>query len=175
MIVEAKPEPVPICHLFSYLVLLNETRNGALGRMMSFTSIRTLTSKYGISSKMFIYGFIELQRWNLIERYVNFDLSHPKTNDYVFNDFYSMEEFRAKFDALKAKTPPELFDAAYKAAVELNEPYDLEVLGKFIDACKQYGVAQFQAAARHITDKSPQSPYRTPSFLLTMLRKGLKD
>jgi hypothetical protein len=81
----------------------------------------------------------------------------------------------AKFDALKAKTPPELFDAAYKVAVELNEPYDLNVIGLFIDACKQYGIGQFQAAARNITSHSQLSPYRTPSFLLTKLRKGLKD
>jgi len=86
-----------------------------------------------------------------------------------------MEEFRAKFDALKAKTPPDLFDAAYKAAVDLNEPNDLTVIGLFIDACKQYGIGQFQAAARNITSHSQRSPYRTPSFLLTLLRKGLKE
>ncbi|MCK5707531.1 MAG: hypothetical protein KAI43_07735 [Candidatus Aureabacteria bacterium] len=159
---------------FSYLVLLRETRSGALGRMMSFKSVDVLAKKYGVGRKIFIYGFSELQKYNLVERFVNYNVSNPKTNDYIFNDFYSIEEFENKLSKLQTKTDEKVFNISYKTAIKFNEPYDLDVIKSFILACKTYGTKKFQKTAKHVLTKSKLSPYRNPEFLLTMLRKGME-
>ena len=160
---------------FSYLVLLRETKGGALGRMLSFKSVDALAERYGTGRKIFIYGFKELQKYNLIERFVNFNINNPKTNDYVFNDFYSIQIFEKKLSELQTKTDAKVFKICYKTAEKLNEPYDIKVIRSFIDACNTYGLEKFQKTAGHILSKSKLSPYRNPEFLLTMLKKGMEE
>lgn len=142
--------------------------------MLSFTSQTNLHKKYGVSRNIFSLGYQELQKFNLVERFVNFDVKDPKTNDYVFNDFYDMQDFEVKRMKLMHKTDEKVFHMAYDTAKKLNEPYDMEVIGKFIDAINTYGLEKFKTTARHITKKSKLSPYRNSEFLLTMLRDGLE-
>jgi len=160
---------------YAYLILLNETRNGALGRMVSFKSRDFFKKKYNIGRKTLTYAFLELQKFNLIERTVNFNTDSPKANDYFFNDIYSMEDFEVKLMELAHLTDEDIFKTAHETAAKLNEPYDIDVIKNFIDAIKKYGIAQFKKKAKHILKKSKLSPYRNPAFLLTMLRENMNN
>ncbi|MCK5706664.1 MAG: hypothetical protein KAI43_03345 [Candidatus Aureabacteria bacterium] len=160
---------------YAYLILLNETRNGALGRLVSFKSRDFLSKKYGMGLKSLTYAFMELQKYNLIERSVNYNVENPKTNDYKFNDFYDMQNFEVKLLKLASSTDDETFKLAYQTASKLNEPYDIKVIKSFVNAIKKYGTTHFKHAAKIILKKTNLSPYRKPTYLITILRKDMKN
>lgn len=92
---------------FTLLYVLDKTESGRMGRFFT-QSRRKAKKEYGVSGNVFASGVKQLQRYNLIERDLHFEIGGVEPNGYILNNFYVYEDFQKKLSLLKQTCSPVL-------------------------------------------------------------------
>jgi cardiolipin synthase len=155
--------------IFSLLYVLDKTDSGRAGRY--FEQERDQAAKeYKVNHTIFAYGLIELQRWNLIEKDINWKHGGHESNGYILNDFYCLKDFENTLKKIENKTTPEIFTLSLKIADLVNEPYAPEAIKKIIELGEKYGAPLLKKAIEIIQPKGGLSPYRQYAYVVAMIR-----
>ena len=125
---------------FSLFYILEKTSSGRLGRFFSQEKYEAVR-EYKVSHQIFALGTTELQRFNLIDKDINFRVGERNPNGFTLNSFYDYGEFEKALAKLKAETEAELFKTVSALAVEVNENSDLEVYKRLISLGRKYGLS----------------------------------
>ena len=145
---------------FSLFYLLEKTSSGRLGRFFSEEKYEAVR-EYKVSHQIFALGTTELQRFNLIDKDINFRVGERNPNGFTLNSFYDYGEFEKALAKLKAETEAELFKTVSALAEEVNENSDLEVYKRFISLGRKYGLSPLQQVLELCrTHPNGISPYR---------------
>ncbi|EKD29213.1 MAG: hypothetical protein ACD_79C00014G0002 [uncultured bacterium] len=159
---------------FSLLYVLDKTESGRMGRY--FKEPRSEPVKeYGINHSAFAYGLIELQRYNLIDKDINFSINGNEPNGYILKKFYIYDEFQKDLNLVKGKTDPEIFKSAIEIADLVNEPSDLHAISQIIELGEKYGVGILKDTIKTIKPKGGLSPYRRYDYVLAVIRNKGKE
>lgn len=151
------------------LYLLDKTESGRMGRCIQ-QAIWDAAREYGIEHSNIAYGTKELQRFNLIDKYLYCGENSNTPNEYILNDFYVYSDFQKALDKLKSETDPAIFTASMEIADLVNDPNDLDVLRQIVDLGVKYGIGVLNETIKKIKPKSGNSPYRRLPYVLGIIR-----
>ena len=145
---------------FALLYVLDRTESGRMGRYFEEEQWDAV-HEFGFDHTILSHGLTELQRFNLIDKDINFEIGEHNPNGIILNDFYVYSDFQAALDKLKAETDPELFQIVLGLTDSVNEVSDLDVFKQFIALGKKYGLEPLNKVLNKCkTHTSGISPYR---------------
>ena len=150
---------------FSFLYVLDKTDSGRMG--LHFIQEKyDAVNEYGVGQEIFAYGTGELQRFNLIEKDINYRVGERNANGFILNDFYIYGDFEKDLAKLKAETDKELFDVVCGLVDRVDEVSDLKVYMRFVELGKKYGVKVLQKVLKLAKSKTnSMTPYRQFAYL----------
>lgn len=150
---------------FCLLYILDKTSSGRFGRSFSQEKYDAV-KEYGVSQQIFANGTTELQRFNLIEKDINFKIGERNANGFILNDFYIYSDFQSALDKLKSETDPDMFQTVSGLADSVNEVSDLEVFKRFIVLGRKYGLEPLKQVLNLCRSHSNGiSPYRQFAYV----------
>lgn len=154
---------------FSLLYMLDKTESGRMGRYFEQERWDSV-HEYGVNHEIFAYGLIELQRYNLIEKDINWEEGATNPNGYTLNDFYKLSDFQNKLKKLESKTDPEIFKSAMTIADLVNEPHDYEAIKELVDLGNKYGNNVLKYTIKKIKPKGGLSRYRRFHYVIGLIK-----
>ena len=156
--------------IFCYFYVLDKTESGRMGRY--FEEFKwDAVDEYHVGHAIFAYGTGELQRYNLIEKDIQYRPGEENPNAFILNEFYVYEDFQASLDKLKAETEPELFKTVQGIADYVNESSDLEHIKELISLGKKYGLKVMQDSLVEMKKRTNSvSPYKRYGYVKAMIK-----
>ena len=156
---------------FCLFIMLLKTESGRMGRYFS-APLSAMSDEFGMFRDTFSYGFTELQRFNLVDKDVRFEVGERNDNAYFLNDFYRMGDFLKQKTAFEGEVSPELFQVISEILDLVNEPYDAGCMRELIELGKKYGaeVLKDSLAVVKREHKHTASYYRRYGYVAAMIR-----
>lgn len=156
---------------FCFFIMLSKTESGRMGRYYS-DALSSMSEEFGMFRDTFSYGFTELQRFNLVDKDVRFEVGEYNDNAYFLNDFYRQEEFLKRKALLEKSVSPEMVKVITEILDLLNEPFDAECLKEMTELGKRYGLAVMEDSLAVVKreHKNTASYYRRYAYVAAMIR-----
>lgn len=150
---------------WALLYVLERTESGRMGRYF-MEGKWDAAKEYHVGHTVVAYGTGELQRWNLIEKEINYRIGEDTPNGYILNDFYIYGDFEKSLQQLKRETDPKVFEVACGLTDSVDEVSDLKVYKRFIELGRKYGVSPLERILKKChAEKNGASPLRRMAYV----------
>ena len=161
---------------YAYLIALAEAGKSARNPYW-YRSGEDMSEMYHISRPSISLGLAALEKENIVEVYRHEPreggggFSDRPANQYRLNPLRGAGEFERGIEALAGKYGAEVVGQARGLAAELDEPWDLEKIERYVGLVREYGFERVRAVNAEVAGKGRQTGFRDVEQVVLILKR----